>query len=126
MKERGHRWNEETYLARNANSGCLPPPLHLREHLRKRSPESPSQSVGQDYRGSPLRQEALLPMSSSPCTILTGRQHVARQGGDPLQPSTHRREALQVVAALRTETRVHIEGHVRDRGAIPNEIFAVA
>src|SRR5919112_4316576 len=53
--------------------------------------------------------------------VLTGRRHVPRQGGDPLQPGTHRREALQVVTTLRTEARVHIEGDVRNRGAIPSE-----
>src|SRR5215212_4711017 len=57
---------------------------------------------------------------------LLGRWHVARQGSDPLQPGTHRREALQVVATLRTEARVHIEGDVRNRGTIPNKKFVVA
>src|SRR5215210_5901409 len=72
------------------------------------------------------RQEAVLPMSSGPCTVLTGRRHVPRQGSDSLQPGTHRREASQVVAALRTEARVHIEDDVCDRRAIPNEKFVVA
>src|SRR5918993_2719052 len=72
------------------------------------------------------REEAVLPRSSGPCTILTGRRHVARQGSDPLQPGSHRREGSEVVATLRTDARVHIEGDVSDRGAIPNEKFVVA
>jgi len=64
--------------------------------------------------------------SRSAFTILTGRGHVARKGSDPLQPGTHRREALQVVAALRTEARVHIQGDVSDRGTLPNEILVLA
>ena len=51
---------------------------------------------------------------------------VAGLGGDPLQPGTHRREAFEIVAALRAEARVHIQGHVCDRGAVPNEKFALA
>src|SRR5919112_1564354 len=58
--------------------------------------------------------------------VLTGRGHVARKGSDPLQPGTHRREALQVVTTLRTEARIHIEGDVSDRGVIPNEILVLA
>src|SRR5829696_6075137 len=72
------------------------------------------------------RQEAVLPMSSGPCIALSGRWHVARQGSDPLQPGTHRRETSQIVAALRTEARVHVEGHVCDRGVLPNEKLATA
>src|SRR5918994_5272929 len=64
-------------------------------------------------------------MSSGPCTVLTGRRHVARQGSDPLQPGTHRREVSQVVAALRADAWVHIEGDVSDRGVIPDEKFVV-
>src|SRR3712207_5366702 len=69
---------------------------------------------------------SVLSMSSSLCITLMGGRHVARQGSDPLQPGAHRREAFEVVAALRTDSRVHVEGDVSDRGAIPNEEFAVA
>src|SRR5215210_3348103 len=69
---------------------------------------------------------SVLSMSSGPSTVLAGRWHVPRQGSDPLQPGTHRREALQVVAALRTQARVHIEGDVCDRGTIPDEKLASA
>src|SRR5215204_3680452 len=71
------------------------------------------------------RQEAVLSMSSGPCIALSGGRHVVRQGGDPLQPGTHRREASEVVAALRTEARVSTEGDVSDRGVIPNDKFVI-
>jgi hypothetical protein len=75
-----------------------------------RSPAAPSprasttarcHPVGLDDGGGPLRPldgayvVAVLPMSSGYCALLTGRRHVPRQGGDPLQPGTHRREVLQ-------------------------------
>src|SRR5688500_13531365 len=64
---------------------------------------------------------SVLSMSGSLCIALSGRRHVARQGSDPLQPGTHRREGSQVVAALRAEARVHIEGDVCDRGVLTDE-----
>ncbi len=64
-------------------------------------------------------------MSSGPCTVLAGRWHVAWQGSDPLQPGTHCREVLQIVAALRTEAQVRVDGDVCDRGTIPNEKFVL-
>src|SRR3712207_6376742 len=73
----------------------------------------------------PLASSALS-MSSIPCIALMGRRHVSRQGSDPLQPGTHRREAFEIVAALRAEARVHVDGDVGDRGAIPDEKFALA
>src|SRR5215204_4521371 len=69
---------------------------------------------------------SMLSMSGGLCIALSGRRHVARQGSDPLQPGTHRREALKVIAALRTEARVHIEGDICDRRTLPNEILVVA
>src|ERR687890_2191695 len=69
---------------------------------------------------------SMLSMSNSPCIALSGRRHVARQGSDPLQPGTQRREASQIVTTLRTEARIHIEGDVSDRGVIPNEILVLA
>src|SRR5215210_9268636 len=65
-------------------------------------------------------------MSSGPCMVLTGRRHVSWQGGDTLQPGQYCREALQIVAALRTQARVRVEGDVCDRGALPYEILATA
>ena len=59
------------------------------------------------FRFLPLAS-SVLSMSIGPCTPLTGRRHIPRQRGDPLQPGTHRREAFKVIAALRTETRVHM------------------
>src|SRR5215210_3281304 len=69
---------------------------------------------------------SVLSMSGSLSIALSGRRHVARQGSDPLQPGTHRREGSEVVAALRADARVHIEGDVSDRGTIPNEKLVVA
>ena len=68
----------------------------------------------------------MLSENDSLCIALTGGRHVARQGSDPLQPGAHCREAFEVVTALRTDARVHIEGDVSDRGTIPNSKFALA
>src|ERR671910_109067 len=69
---------------------------------------------------------SMLSMSGGLCIALSGRRHVARQGSDPLQPGTQRREASQVVTTLRTEARIHIEGDVSNRGTLPNEILMLA
>src|SRR5215203_5225719 len=69
---------------------------------------------------------SMLSMSNGPCIALSGRRHVARQGSDPLQPGPHCREVLEVVAALRTEARVHIEGDVSNRRPLPNKNFVLA
>src|SRR5215210_3054090 len=69
---------------------------------------------------------SVLSMSGSLSIVLSGRRHVARQGSDPLQPGTHRWEGSEVVAALRADVRVYIEGDVSDRGTIPNEKLVVA
>src|SRR5215217_1045086 len=82
--------------------------------LRPRSP--PERYLAPSPAGRPecwrissqLLASSVLSRSGSPYVILTGRGHVARQGSYPLQPGAQRREALEVVAALRTEARVHI------------------
>jgi hypothetical protein len=60
--------------------------------------------------------------------LLTGllQRHVTRQGGDPVQPSAHRRVGFEVDSALRGDGRVNVEGDVGHCGAISNEELAVA
>jgi hypothetical protein len=86
--------------------------LHLREHLRSRRPERPRQPVDPTMEGllsvPSTALVSVLSTSGGARVVLTGRWHVSWQGNDLLQPGTHRREVSQVVAALRTQARVHV------------------
>ena len=63
-----------------------------------------------------------------PVTLLTGRlqRHIPWQGGDPVQPSTHRRVGFEVEAALMGNGRVNVEGDVGHRRVISDAELAVA
>src|SRR5215213_4051297 len=105
MNNRWNQWNEETYLG-------------LKRELRTGSLLAPVLRILPPGGGSLDEQRSLYrPI---------GGRHVIRQGSYPLQPGMHRRVASEVVPALRAEARVHIQGDVSDRGAIPNEEFVVA
>jgi hypothetical protein len=67
-------------------------------------------------------------VSSVRLTLLIGwlQRHVSRQGGDPVQPSAHRRVGCEVESALRGHRRVNVEGDVGYSGAISDEELAVA